>query len=93
MQLKRPHEKGDLSGRLFCYLAWRKYRQGASRLLRPFLEREAAAYQHKEQRHEEDSQHRGGNHPAHHPGTDGMLAAGARPGAGGHRQYAEDKRQ
>ena len=76
--------------RLFCYYA---SPPSSSVYCGRSFQREAATHQHKEQRHEEDRQHGGGDHPAHHSGADRMLAAGTGAGAGRHRQHAEDERQ
>ena len=54
---------------------------------------EAAAYHHKEDRDEEDSQNRCGDHPAHYASTYGVLCA--RTGSGADNQWlnAQNDRQ
>ena len=66
--------KGDILCRLFLWLREPLLR-GAEDLFLLFFQREASTHQHKEQRHEEDSQHRGGYHPANYAGAYRVLAA------------------
>jgi hypothetical protein len=42
--------------------------------------------EHKEQRHKKDGQERGSQHPAEHPGPDGMTTGGSRS-RGHHKRH------
>ena len=57
------------------------------------LAAKAAAYHHKEDRNEEDSQNRCGDHPAHYAGAYSVLRAGTCARADNQRHNTEDKRQ